>query len=92
MTQRKNVSLIEGAGYVRSQACIALEAASFIPVICDKLSTGWRNSVKFAPLVVGDLMDKKSVNKVFSKYKRIAFMHSEACINALEAWKARKVI
>ena len=87
MTDKKNVLVTGGAGYVGSHACKALEAAGFVPVTFDNLSTGWRDSVKFGPLVEGDLLDKKSVDEVFLKYKPIAVMHFAALSQVGESVK-----
>ena len=54
-----------GAGYIGSHACKVLAAAGFVPVVYDNLSTGWRDAVKFGPLVQGDLMDRAGIKGPF---------------------------
>ena len=50
-----------GAGYVGSHACKALAKAGFQPVVYDNLSRGFRDAVRFGPLVQGDLHDRATL-------------------------------
>ncbi len=67
-----------GAGYIGAHACKALARAGFVPVAFDNLSTGWREAVKFGPLVQGDLMDRASVDAAFAEHRPVAVMHFAA--------------
>jgi len=67
-----------GAGYIGAHACKALARAGFVPVAFDNLSTGWRDAVKFGPLVEGDLMDRASVDAAFAAHRPVAVMHFAA--------------
>ena len=67
-----------GAGYVGSHACKALARAGYTPVTLDNISTGWKQSVKFGPLEVGDLTDRARVDEVFATHKPAAVMHFAA--------------
>ncbi|MGI3185748.1 UDP-glucose 4-epimerase GalE [Nioella aestuarii] len=67
-----------GAGYIGSHACKALNAAGFIPVVFDNLSTGWRDAVQFGPFEEGDLLDRSRLDEVFAKHNPAAVMHFAA--------------
>lgn len=73
-----NVLVTGGAGYIGAHACKALARAGFVPVAFDNLSTGWREAVKFGPLVQGDLMDRASVDAAFAEHRPVAVMHFAA--------------
>lgn len=67
-----------GAGYIGAHACKALARAGYVPVAFDNLSTGWRDAVKFGPLVQADLLDRAAVDAAFSQYRPIAVLHFAA--------------
>lgn len=46
-----------GAGFVGSHCCKALAAAGHQVTVYDNLSRGWRDFVKWGPLVEGDILD-----------------------------------
>ena len=71
----RNVLVTGGAGYIGSHACKILNEAGYQPVTIDNLSTGWRNSVKFGPLEVADLLDKDDLLRIFERYQPVAVMH-----------------
>lgn len=64
-----------GAGYIGSHACKALARSGHLPVTYDNLSTGWRDAVKFGPLVEGDLNDADALAAAFDEYRPDAVMH-----------------
>jgi UDP-glucose 4-epimerase len=76
--KQKHVLVTGGAGYIGAHACKALAKAGFVPVAFDNLSTGWREAVKFGPLVEGDLLDRASLDAAFSQYRPVAVMHFAA--------------
>ena len=67
-----------GAGYIGSHACKALAAAGLVPVAFDNLSTGWRDAVKFGPLVQGDLLDRAALDRAFAEHRPVAVLHFAA--------------
>ena len=81
-----HVLVTGGAGYIGAHACKALNAAGFVPVTFDNLSTGWRNAVKFGPLEQGDLMDRVRLEAVFAKWQPVAVMHFAALSQVGKAW------
>ena len=66
-----------GAGYIGSHCCRALVAAGYHPVVYDNLSTGHRNFVT-GSLVVGELLDKAMLARVFAHHDIVAVMHFAA--------------
>jgi UDP-glucose-4-epimerase GalE len=66
-----------GAGYIGAHCCRALDAAGYLPVTYDNLSTGHRSFVTGA-LVVGDIADKATLARAFSEHDIKAVMHFAA--------------
>lgn len=73
-----HVLVTGGAGYIGSHACKRLSAAGYVPVTFDNLSTGWRDAVKFGPLVEGNLLDTAALERSFAEYRPVAVMHFAA--------------
>jgi UDP-glucose 4-epimerase len=67
MRDRPIILVTGGAGYIGSHACRALAAAGFHPIVYDNLSTGHRGFAS-AALVVGDLLDKATLARVFAQH------------------------
>lgn len=67
-----------GAGYIGSHACKALAAAGYLPVAFDNLVYGHREAVKWGPLVVGDIADRRALDAVFAEHRPAAVMHFAA--------------
>jgi len=67
-----------GAGYVGSHACKVLKAAGFEPVVFDNFNTGWRDAVRFGPLVEGDLLDRAAIDAAIATWRPVAVMHFAA--------------
>ena len=80
-----NILVTGGAGYIGSHACKALKRAGYVPITFDNLTTGWRDAVRFGPLVEGDLTDAAAVEAVFHHYKPRAVMHFAALSRVDEA-------
>jgi len=74
----KNVLVTGGAGYIGSHACKALYMHGFTPIVFDNLTTGNRSSVKWGPLVVGDLLNSEEISKLFQDYEITSVMHFAA--------------
>ena len=74
-----------GAGYIGSHACKALAAAGYLPVTLDNLSTGWRDAVRFGPLVTADLLDRPALDAAFAEHRPVAVLHFAALSQVGEA-------
>ncbi|PZQ99891.1 MAG: UDP-glucose 4-epimerase GalE [Cereibacter sphaeroides] len=73
-----HVLVTGGAGYIGSHACKVLRANGFIPVAFDNLNTGWREAVRFGPLVEADLLDRAAIAAAFAEYRPVAVLHFAA--------------
>jgi UDP-glucose-4-epimerase GalE len=76
-----------GAGYIGSQTCKALKAAGYTPVVYDSLHAGKISSVKWGPLVVGELNDRAKLDKLFDEYHPVGVIHFAALIAVGESVK-----
>ena len=76
-SDRPNILVTGGAGYIGSHACRALAAAGYRPLVYDNLSTGHRSFVA-GELVVGDLLDKAALARLFAQADIAAVMHFAA--------------
>jgi UDP-glucose 4-epimerase len=74
---RPAILVTGGAGYIGSHCCRALDAAGYLPVTYDNLSTGHRSFVT-GPLVVGDIADRAALARVFAEHDIKAVMHFAA--------------
>lgn len=73
-----NVLVTGGAGYIGSHTCKALAQAGMTPVAYDDLSRGHEWSVKWGPLVIGDLGDRTLLQLTIRKYDIQAVFHLAA--------------
>ena len=78
MSVARHILVTGGAGYIGSHAGKALRAAGYVPATLDNLSTGWRDAVKFGPLVVADLLDRDALAHVFAAHQPEAVVHFAA--------------
>lgn len=74
-----------GAGYIGAHAVRLLVRAGYEVIVYDNLSTGRREAVKDAELVVADLSDRMALNKVFSENKIDAVIHFAASTSVEES-------
>jgi len=75
-----NILVAGGAGYIGSHTCLDLHGNGFTPVVYDNLSNGHAEFVKWGPLEVGDIRDRKRLDDVLKKYKPQAIVHFAAAI------------
>ena len=76
MTDKLNVLVTGGAGYIGSHAVLALLDAGHRPVVIDNLVTGFRWAVaEEAPFYEGDISDEALVADIFAKEDINAVMH-----------------
>ena len=67
-----------GAGFIGSHACKALRRAGILPVAYDNLSTGHAQSVRFGPLVQGDVRDRATLADAMRTHHVDAVIHFAA--------------
>ena len=77
MSKRPAILVTGGAGYIGSHCCRALDAAGYVPVTYDNLSTGHRSFATGA-LVVGDIADKATLARTLAEHDIVAVMHFAA--------------
>tara|TARA_R110001606_G_scaffold395664_2_gene568545 strand:- start:173112 stop:174092 length:981 start_codon:yes stop_codon:yes gene_type:complete len=61
------VLVLGGAGYIGSHMCKLLSTQGHQVVVFDNLSTGYQEAVKWGPLVVGDVLVKDDLEKLFNQ-------------------------
>ena len=74
----KKILVTGGAGYVGSHACKLLAQSGYEPITFDNLSTGHASSVKWGPLIQGDLHETALLVKTIEQYEPIAVVHFAA--------------
>ena len=67
-----------GAGYVGAHACKALAARGYRPVVYDNLVYGHVESVKWGPLEIGDIADRRALDAAIQRHRPAAVMHFAA--------------
>ncbi len=67
-----------GAGYIGSHTCKALALDGYVPVAYDNLSTGNMSSVKWGPLIQGELLDENKLDQTFKQYDFSGVIHFAA--------------
>ena len=82
-SMNKNVLVTGGAGYIGSHTCKELARKGFTPIVIDNLSSGHKEFVKWGPLFVGDITNKKQLEKVFLNFdiKFVIHLAAKASVN-----------
>lgn len=79
------ILIVGGAGYIGSHMVDCLERAGYMPIVLDDLSTGHRDAVHNAELIVGDIADSKLLDDLFTKHQFAAVMHFASFIQVGES-------
>lgn len=67
-----------GAGYVGAHCCKAFAEAGWDVVVYDNLERGWRDFVKWGPLIEGDILDAQALSKALQEVRPDAVAHFAA--------------
>lgn len=67
-----------GAGYVGSHCCKAFAEAGWDVVVYDNLSRGWREFVRWGPLIEGDILDAEGLGDAIRTERPDAVAHFAA--------------
>jgi UDP-glucose 4-epimerase len=81
----ENILVAGGAGYIGSHTCLDLSNKGFRPIVYDNLSNGHAEFVKWGPLEIGDIRDRKRLDKVLQEYKPQAIIHFAGAIEVGES-------
>jgi len=74
----KTILVTGGAGYVGSHCCKAFANAGWKVVVFDNLFRGWRDMVKWGPLIEGDILDRSALDAAFAEVKPDVVAHFAA--------------
>ncbi len=83
----QRILITGGAGYIGSHMVAALGEQGYNVLVYDNLSTGYRDSLLFGKLVVGDLSDQVLLRKTLREFRPDAVMHFAAFIQVGESVK-----
>jgi len=81
----ETILILGGAGYIGSHANKILSNRGYSTIVYDNLSTGHKESVKWGKFILGDILDKEMLSKVFSENKIDAVMHFAASTDVGES-------
>ncbi len=82
----KKVLVTGGAGYIGSHTAKELLKQGFEVVVIDNLSSGKKEFVRGGQLVIGDLLDKDAVRRVFRSGDIAAVLHFASLIQVGESY------
>lgn len=85
MTNKPNILVSGGAGYIGSHTALALKQAGYTPVVIDSLVTGHEWAAKFGPFRMGNVGDAEFVAQVCDEFKPAALIHFAAFIEVGES-------
>src|SRR6185437_8728470 len=74
----KPILITGGAGYIGSHVLLHLQARGERALVLDNLTTGFRQAVREAPLIVGDVGDRELVARVLREHQVDTVMHFAA--------------
>jgi UDP-glucose 4-epimerase len=75
---QKGILVTGGAGYIGSHVLLQLQARGERVVALDNLYTGFRQAVRDAPLIVGQVGDRQLVERTMREYEIDTVMHFAA--------------
>ncbi|MEO8400835.1 MAG: UDP-glucose 4-epimerase GalE [Gammaproteobacteria bacterium] len=81
------ILVVGGAGYIGSHMTDYLQRSGLTPVVLDDLSTGHRDAVLNAELIVGTLADTNLLDEIFQTGQFVAVMHFASFIQVGESVK-----
>ncbi|MFM7707825.1 MAG: UDP-glucose 4-epimerase GalE [Gammaproteobacteria bacterium] len=81
----KGILVTGGAGYIGSHTVLQLRERGERVVVLDDLSTGFRQAVLDAPLVVGDVADSALVGRVLREHEVDTVLHFAAALSVPES-------
>ena len=83
--ESEKILVVGGAGYIGSHMVKELTINGYQVVVLDDLSSGFRNSVGKAELVIGSIADSQLLHQLFSANSFIAVIHFASFISVGES-------
>lgn len=80
-----NILVTGGAGYIGSHTIKKLKKLGYNVIVLDDLSTGNKQLVSGAKLIIGDIADTELLDRVLSEYKPEGVIHFAASKDAAES-------
>lgn len=74
----RTIFVTGGAGYVGSHCCKAFASAGWEVVTYDNLSRGWRDFVRWGPLIEGDILDAPALSRAVADARPSVVAHFAA--------------
>jgi UDP-glucose 4-epimerase/UDP-arabinose 4-epimerase len=74
------VLITGGAGFIGAHTAKALSEAGLTPVVYDNLSSGWREAVRWGPLIHGDIRDERALREAMQTHQVKAVIHFASLI------------
>jgi UDP-glucose 4-epimerase len=84
---KQAILIIGGAGYIGSHMVDYVLRSGYVPIVLDDLSTGHRDAVRNADLIVGSIHDSILLDNIFSTRSISAVMHFASFIQVGESVK-----
>ncbi len=78
MRSAKTVMVTGGAGYVGSHCCKGFAQAGWRVVVYDNLSRGWRDAVRWGPLIEADILDRSALDAALREHQPDLVAHCAA--------------
>ncbi|MBN9253803.1 MULTISPECIES: UDP-glucose 4-epimerase GalE [unclassified Mesorhizobium] len=78
MNSKPAILVTGGAGFIGSHTCKALAARGYLPVVYDNLERGNAKAVRWGPLIVDDIRNKKGLEQAFADHQPVAVIHFAA--------------
>lgn len=78
MSSKPAILVTGGAGFIGSHTCKALAARGYLPVVYDNLERGNTKAVRWGPLIVDDIRNKKGLEQAFADHQPVAVIHFAA--------------
>ncbi len=85
MTDRRNILVVGGCGYIGTHMVKSLIAAGHHPITLDNLSTGHRDLLPGGEFIAGDIGDATLLDEIFASKRIDAVMHFAAFIEVGES-------
>ena len=74
-TDLRRVLVTGGAGFIGAHTAKALSESGYLPIVFDTLSSGFREAVRWGPLVEGDIRDRAALIRAMTDHQVSAVIH-----------------